>query len=105
VGSFELSGKTLLIRVEACSFYGLTPVLLPYNLPHPKVYELINATAANGLVCAAGNLPLEDVAQECTNLRVEWKASQERSDMARADEEWWGLILRQIQQKQTIRVG
>jgi acyl-CoA synthetase (AMP-forming)/AMP-acid ligase II len=70
VGSFELSGKTLLIRVEACSFYGLTPVLLPYNLPHPKVYELINATAANGLVCAAGNLPLEDVAQECTNLRL-----------------------------------
>jgi hypothetical protein len=38
-------------------------------------------------------------------FRVEWKASQERSDMARADEEWWGLILRQIQQKQTIRVG
>lgn len=48
----------------------MTPILLPYNLPHEKVYELIKATKANGLICAAGNIPLEDVAQECTDLRL-----------------------------------
>ncbi|KAK5166469.1 uncharacterized protein LTR77_008012 [Saxophila tyrrhenica] len=59
-----------LMTVFACSFYGLTPVLLPYNLPHPKIIELLKSTSADGLICAAGNLPLEDVAEQCQNLRL-----------------------------------
>nr|POE87397.1 hypothetical protein CFP56_29986 [Quercus suber] len=58
-----------LMTIFACSFYGLTPVLLPYNLPHPKVYELLNAVGADALVCAAGNLPLDDLASSCKPLR------------------------------------
>ena len=56
--------------IVACSFYRLTPILLPYNLPLPKVYELLHSTSADALVCAAGNLPLDDVAQQCQNLRL-----------------------------------
>ncbi|KAI7331958.1 acetyl-CoA synthetase-like protein, partial [Hortaea werneckii] len=59
-----------LTTIFACAFYGLSPVLLPYNLPHPKAFELINATSADALVCEAGNLPLEDVAKQCPNLRL-----------------------------------
>jgi acyl-CoA synthetase (AMP-forming)/AMP-acid ligase II len=44
--------------------------LLPYNVPHPKVYELLDSTGAEALICAAGSLPLDDVAQECKNLRL-----------------------------------
>lgn len=56
--------------VTACSFYGLTPILLPYNLSHQKVYEILNSTSADGLICAAGNLPLDDITNECKNLRL-----------------------------------
>nr|POE65691.1 hypothetical protein CFP56_58797 [Quercus suber] len=58
-----------LMTVFACSFYGVTPVLLPYNLPHPKVYELLNAVGADALVCAAGNLPLDGLASSCKTLK------------------------------------
>ncbi|KAF2768722.1 AMP-extracellular domain-containing protein [Teratosphaeria nubilosa] len=59
-----------LTTIFACAFYGLTPVLLPYNQPHPKVYDLINATDADGLVCAAGSLPLDDLANSCQGLHL-----------------------------------
>ncbi|KAK3117460.1 hypothetical protein LTR53_001147 [Teratosphaeriaceae sp. CCFEE 6253] len=59
-----------LSTIFACAFYGLTPVLLPYNLPHQKVYELINSTGADALICAAGNLPLDDLAVQCSNINL-----------------------------------
>ncbi|KAK4888434.1 hypothetical protein LTR27_012657 [Elasticomyces elasticus] len=57
-----------LSTVFACAFYGLTPILLPYNQPHAKVYDLINSTGADGLICAAGNLPLDGLAKSCPKL-------------------------------------
>ncbi|KXS95654.1 hypothetical protein AC579_10368 [Pseudocercospora musae] len=59
-----------LLTIFAASFYGLTPILLPYNIPHPKVYHFLSGTGADGLVCAAGNLPLDDLSQTCKNLRL-----------------------------------
>ncbi|KAK4544229.1 hypothetical protein LTR36_004439 [Oleoguttula mirabilis] len=56
--------------IFACAFYGLTPILLPYNQPHQKVYDLVNATGADALICAAGNLPLDAVAKHCQNLHL-----------------------------------
>lgn len=53
----------------ACSFYGLTPILLPYNIPHPRAFELLKATDAGALICAAGNLPLNDLSEACPNVR------------------------------------
>ncbi|KAF2170966.1 hypothetical protein M409DRAFT_63972 [Zasmidium cellare ATCC 36951] len=58
-----------LTTVFACAFYGLTPVLLPFNLPHPKLYELLNATGADGLVCGAGTVPLDDLPQHAKNIK------------------------------------
>ncbi|WPH03842.1 Hypothetical protein R9X50_00672500 [Acrodontium crateriforme] len=58
-----------LMTLFACSFYGLTPILLPYNQPHPKVFELLSAVDADAIVCAAGNLPLETLASSCPKLR------------------------------------
>lgn len=45
-------------------------MLLPYNLPHPKLYELINATGIDGLVCAAGTVPLDDLTKACQGVRL-----------------------------------
>ncbi|KAI7211750.1 acetyl-CoA synthetase-like protein [Hortaea werneckii] len=59
-----------LTTIFACAFYGISPILLPYNLPHQKAFELITATSADALVCEAGNLPLEDLAKQCPNLRL-----------------------------------
>ncbi|KAI7696453.1 acetyl-CoA synthetase-like protein, partial [Hortaea werneckii] len=59
-----------LTTIFACAFHGLSPILLPYNLPHQKAFDLINATSADALVCEAGNLPLEDLAKQCSNLRL-----------------------------------
>lgn len=42
---------------------------MPYNQPHPKIYELLNTTEANGLIAAAGNVPLDDVVKECRNIK------------------------------------
>lgn len=52
----------------ACSFYGLTPILLPYNISHPKVYELLKAADANSVICAAGSISLDDVSKACPNI-------------------------------------
>ena len=50
-----------LATLFACSFYGLSPVLIPYNQPHNKVVEQLAATKADALVAQAGSLPLEEV--------------------------------------------
>ncbi|PIA91411.1 hypothetical protein CB0940_09826 [Cercospora beticola] len=59
-----------LSTIFACAFHGLSPVLLPYNVPHPKVYELLNATGADALVANAGTIPLDDLTKSCQQLRL-----------------------------------
>ncbi|CZT21616.1 uncharacterized protein RCC_07480 [Ramularia collo-cygni] len=59
-----------LIAVFACTFYGITPVLLPFNLPHSKVYELLNSTEVDGLVAAAGTLPMDELTTQVSTLRL-----------------------------------
>ncbi|KAF2721136.1 AMP-extracellular domain-containing protein [Polychaeton citri CBS 116435] len=62
-----------LLTIFACAFYGLTPILLPYNQPHAKVFENLTSTDAQGLICAAGNLPLDEATKACPNLRhITW---------------------------------
>lgn len=39
-------------------------------MPHAKVYELLNACGVDGLVAAAGTLPLDDVAAQMSKLRL-----------------------------------
>ncbi|KAF2864583.1 hypothetical protein K470DRAFT_254214 [Piedraia hortae CBS 480.64] len=57
----------------ACVLYGIVPVMLPYNQPHRKVYELLNETAADGIVAAAASLPLDHVKEACSAVHfVTW---------------------------------
>lgn len=77
----------------ACTFYGVTPVLLPFNLPHAKVYELLNASGVDGLVAAAGTLPLDGLTTQVSQLRLltwvvestsrhmDWTGSSDRLDV------------------------
>lgn len=60
----------LITIYAACAFYGMTPVLLPYNRPHPEIYQLLEATSADALICSAGSLPLDDIATQCKQIRL-----------------------------------
>lgn len=43
---------------------------MPYNQPHPKIYELLNTTGADSLIAAAGNVPLDDIPKECSSVKT-----------------------------------
>jgi len=71
-----------LVGLFACSFYGVTPILLPFNQSHPKVYELVSGTGADALICAAGTLPLEELSKACPQLRlVTWVVQKSSRQM------------------------
>ncbi|KAJ4404130.1 hypothetical protein N0V91_006032 [Didymella pomorum] len=53
----------------AGAFYGFTPILIPYNQPHPTLVELLQATGADSLVAQAGSIPLADVTRSVPGLR------------------------------------
>jgi hypothetical protein len=58
-----------LTALFACSFYGLSPVLLPYNQPHNKIVEQLVATKADALIAQAGSVPLEEVSKAYKALK------------------------------------
>ncbi|KAF2496978.1 acetyl-CoA synthetase-like protein [Lophium mytilinum] len=58
-----------LATLFAASFYGFSPILIPYNQPHTALVELLNQTGADSLVAAAGSLPLTDVSKGVPGLR------------------------------------
>ena len=42
-------------------------------MPHPKIYELLKSAKVDTIICAAGKIPLDDLAKECPNLdRLTW---------------------------------
>lgn len=45
-------------------------MLLPFNLPHPKLYELLTSAGADGLVCGAGTVPLDDLPKQAKNIKT-----------------------------------
>lgn len=60
---------------------------MPYNVPHPLAYELLNATGADAVVTAAGTLPLQDLTKSCQQLRlVTWVVEKTSKHM-----DWHGL--------------
>lgn len=62
-----------LSTVFACAFYGLTPILLPYNQSHDAVIAQLAATKADALIAQAGSLPLETVGKQYKGLKsVVW---------------------------------
>ncbi|KAF2465224.1 uncharacterized protein BDR25DRAFT_270752 [Lindgomyces ingoldianus] len=58
-----------LAALFAAAFYGFSPVLIPYNQPHPALIELLIRTGADSLIAEAGSLPLADVTRGVSGLR------------------------------------
>jgi hypothetical protein len=58
-----------LTALFACSFYGLSPILIPYNQSHHKVVEQLASTKADSLIAQAGSVPLEEVLKKHKNLK------------------------------------
>ncbi|KAF2673080.1 hypothetical protein BT63DRAFT_368388 [Microthyrium microscopicum] len=59
-----------LSSIFACSFYGLSVILIPFNQPQPLVIEFLKQTKADALIAAAGSLPLESLAKEYPALKA-----------------------------------
>ncbi|KAF2826589.1 hypothetical protein CC86DRAFT_18737 [Ophiobolus disseminans] len=57
-----------LAAVFAGAFYGFTPILIPYNQPHPALVELLAKTGADALIAQAGSIPLADVIRGASGL-------------------------------------
>ncbi|KAH3965833.1 hypothetical protein HBH92_128500 [Parastagonospora nodorum] len=58
-----------LAALFAGAFYGFTPILIPYNQPHPALVDLLVQTGADALIAEAGSVPLADVIQGAPGLR------------------------------------
>jgi hypothetical protein len=58
-----------LAALFACSFYGLTPILIPYNLPQATIIQLLAKTKADVLIAEAGSLPLAEVSKGHKSLK------------------------------------
>jgi hypothetical protein len=58
-----------LAALFACAFHGLTPILVPFNQPHPTVISLLKNTKADVLIAEAGSLPLADVTKAYKSLK------------------------------------
>ncbi|KAF3032381.1 hypothetical protein E8E12_002618 [Didymella heteroderae] len=70
----------------AGAFYGFTPILIPYNQPHPTLVELLQATGADALVAQAGSVPLADVTRSVPGLRqIVWTVEKTSRHMDWSD--------------------
>ncbi|CAI6305793.1 unnamed protein product [Periconia digitata] len=69
VGLYLPNGVDFLVALFAGAFYGFSPVLIPYNQPHPTLIELLNRANVDTVISSAGALPLEDVRKGVPGLR------------------------------------
>ncbi|KAG9858674.1 acetyl-CoA synthetase-like protein, partial [Aureobasidium melanogenum] len=75
-----------LVTIFACSFYGLTPILVPFNQDHATVCKLLEQTQAQAVVATAGSLPLAGLTESVSSLRhVVWV-----TDPANKHMDWQG---------------
>jgi acyl-coenzyme A synthetase/AMP-(fatty) acid ligase len=69
VAIYQPNSIEFLASLFAGAFYGFTPILIPYNQPHPTLVNLLLQTGADALVAEAGSVPLADVIKGAPNLR------------------------------------
>jgi hypothetical protein len=53
----------------ACTFYGLTPILLSYDQPSATIISMLERSNADTLIAAVGSLPFDAVTKEYPALR------------------------------------
>nr|OQO18861.1 hypothetical protein B0A51_14527 [Rachicladosporium sp. CCFEE 5018] len=108
VATYLPNSVEYLIAIFACAFWGdeTTPILLPFNLPHAKVYELLRETKADTVIAAAGSLPLEELSTqlrgsvhtvievvEATSQHMDWGGTP-KAVQGKLTVEAWHVILR-----------
>lgn len=59
----------LLAALFAGAFYGFSPILIPYNQPHPTLTELLVRTGADSLIAEAGSVPLDEIGKVAPGIR------------------------------------
>ena len=58
-----------LITLFACSFHGLTPILLPYDQPSANILSMLKRSEPDTMIAAVGSLPFDAVTKEYPALR------------------------------------
>lgn len=58
-----------LMTLFACSFYSLTPILVPYDQPSTTTISMLKRSQADTLIAAVGSIPFETVIKEHPALR------------------------------------
>jgi hypothetical protein len=53
----------------ACVWYGITPILVPYDQPPATIVSMLRASKADSLVAAVGSIPNKAVTEEVLGLR------------------------------------
>jgi acyl-CoA synthetase (AMP-forming)/AMP-acid ligase II len=69
VAIYQPNSIEFLASLFAGAFYGFTPILIPYNQPHPTLVELLIQTGADALIAEAGSLPLADLIKGGSGVR------------------------------------
>jgi hypothetical protein len=54
----------LITALFACTFYGRTPILLPYDQPSATIISMLKQSNADTLIAAVGSLPFDAVTKE-----------------------------------------
>jgi hypothetical protein len=71
-----------LTTLFACTFYGLTPILLSYDQPSGTIISMLKQSDADTLISAVGSLPFESVTQQHPALRqLIWVVDEGSSHM------------------------
>ena len=88
----------------ACAFYGLSPILVPYNQPHTVVLKLLQESGADSLIANAGSLPLSDLCRvvpsleqivwvvEKTSRHMDWSGTPEEAEGRVTVRVWHDLV-------------
>jgi hypothetical protein len=92
-------------HVKACSFYGLTPILVPFNQDHDVVCKLLEQTQAQCVVATAGSLPLAGLTESVSSLRqvvwdtdpankhMDWQGAPENETRGKLDVSVWDNLV------------
>lgn len=59
----------LLAALFACSFYGLTAILIPFNVSDTELVSMLRRSEADAVVTATGSFPFDTVAKSYPGLR------------------------------------
>ncbi|KAK6004428.1 hypothetical protein QM012_008290 [Aureobasidium pullulans] len=89
-----------LITIFACSFYGLSPILVPFNQDHAIACKLLDQTQAQAVIATAGSLPLAGLTESVSSLRhVVWV-----TDPANKHMDWEGAPDSETKDKLAVSV-